>query len=172
MCFKALSHGMPIGTSMQGPWATKNPPKWVFCEKAYGIRHHERRWRTKANNPIKLAIKIMAHSDNVGIGAAADAAGTTYVNNVFSALMPVSVVTTTLAVPGVPWCRGGVVQVAVVLLITVNAVQATPPTVMLVAPVRLLPVRVIGVPPKVVPLAGEIAVIVGAPTPCAWPTVR
>jgi hypothetical protein len=36
----------------------------------HGISHHERRMRTKANNPIKLAIKIMAHSDNVGMGEA------------------------------------------------------------------------------------------------------
>ena len=73
--------------------------------------------------------------------------------------MPVEVVTSTLAMPAVPV---GVVQVAVVLLITVNTVHATPPTVMLVAPVKLVPVMVMDVPPKVVPLAGEMVVTVGA----------
>jgi hypothetical protein len=72
--------------------------------------------------------------------------------------MPVEVVTSTLTVPAVP---GGVVQVAVVLLITVYVVQATPAKVILVTPVRLVPVMVIDVPPEVVPLAGEMEVMVG-----------
>ena len=80
-------------------------------------------------------------------------------NKVLAVLVPPGVVTRTLAVPGVP---GGVVQVAVVLLTTVNTVHATPPTVMLVAPVKSVPVMVMDVPPEVLPLGGEMAMTVGA----------
>ena len=80
-------------------------------------------------------------------------------NKVLAVLVPLGVVTRTLAVPAVP---GGVVQVAVVLLTTVNTVHATPPTVMLVAPVKSVPVMVMDVPPEVLPLGGEMAMTVGA----------
>ena len=78
-----------------------------------------------------------------------------------AALVPPAVVTKTLAVPALP---AGVVQVAVVLLVTLKAEQAEPPTVMPVAPVRLVPVMVIDVPPAVGPLVGVMAVTVGAAT--------
>jgi len=83
------------------------------------------------------------------------------VNNVFAEFVPPGVVTKTLAVPALP---DGVVQVAVVLLITLNAEQATPPTVIAVAKVKLLPVMVMDVLPAVVPAFGLIAVTVGALT--------
>ena len=78
-----------------------------------------------------------------------------------AALVPPAVVTKTLAVPALPT---GVVQVAVVLLVTLKAEHAEPPTVMTVAPVRLVPVMVMFVPPAVGPLVGEMAVTVGAAT--------
>ena len=75
------------------------------------------------------------------------------------ALLPPGVVTTTLVLPALP---AGVTQVAVVLLVTLNVLHATPPTVMAVAPLRLVPVIVMDVPPKVIPLFGEMAITVGA----------
>ena len=74
------------------------------------------------------------------------------------AVVPPAVVTTTLAEPALP---GGTLQVAVVLLTTVKLLQATPPTVMPVAPVRLVPVMVMDVPPSVLPLPIEMEVTVG-----------
>ena len=56
-----------------------------------------------------------------------------YVNSVLAALVPAAVVTSTLAGPAVPL---GVVQVAVVALVTLTGVHAAPPTLMPVAPVR------------------------------------
>ena len=80
-------------------------------------------------------------------------------NKLLAALVPPGVVTTTLAVPALP---GGVVQLAFVLLFTMTEEQTAPPTVMAVAPVRLLPVMAMVVPPKVVPVAGLMAETVGA----------
>ena len=80
-------------------------------------------------------------------------------NKLLAALVPPGVVTTTLAVPALP---GGVVQLAVVLLFTMNEEQAVPPTVMAVAPVRLVPVMAMVVPPKVLPVAGLTEDTVGA----------
>ena len=72
--------------------------------------------------------------------------------------VPPGVVTRTLAVPALP---AGVEQVAEVAVATLNVVQATPPTVIPVAPVRLVPVMVMDVPPRVEPLIGEMEVTVG-----------
>jgi hypothetical protein len=80
------------------------------------------------------------------------------VNSVLAAFVPPGVVTTTLAVPAVP---EGVVQVAEVAEATLTAVHAAPPTVIPVAPVKLVPVIVTGVPPAVEPDVGEIDVTVG-----------
>ena len=82
-------------------------------------------------------------------------------NKVLAALVPPAVVTKTLAVPALP---AGVVQVAVVLLVTLKAEHAEPPTVMPVAPVRLVPVMVMDEPPAAGPLVGVMAVTVGAAT--------
>ena len=78
-----------------------------------------------------------------------------------AALVPPAVVTKTLAVPALPT---GVVQVAVVLLVTLKAEHAELPTEMPVAPVRWVPVMVMDEPPAVGPLVGEMAVTVGAAT--------
>ena len=80
-------------------------------------------------------------------------------NKLLAALVPPGVVTKTLAVPALP---AGTVQVAEVLLTTVKLLQVTPPTVMPVASVRLVPVMVMDVPPSVEPLLWEIDVTVGA----------
>ena len=76
-------------------------------------------------------------------------------------LVPPGVVTSTLAVPALP---AGVEQVAEVADVTVTPVHTEPPTVMPVAPVRLVPVMVMVVPPVVGPLVGETEVTVGAAT--------
>jgi hypothetical protein len=77
------------------------------------------------------------------------------------------VLTTTLAVPAVP---AGVVQVMVVASTTVTSVAAVPPMLTLVAPVRLVPVRVTRVAPVVGPRTGETPVTVGAATTVATGT--
>ena len=59
---------------------------------------------TNANIAIKLAKKIMAHSDSVGMDSAEDAEAKQE-NKVLAALVPPAVMTSTLAVPA------GVVQV-------------------------------------------------------------
>ena len=76
-----------------------------------------------------------------------------------AAFAPDGVVTRTLAVPAVP---AGVVAVIDVALTTTRLVTVAPPMVTLVAPVKLVPVIVTAVPPRVVPLGGLIAVTVGA----------
>ena len=68
-------------------------------------------------------------------------------------------VTATLFAPAVP---AGVTAVTLVAETTTTLVAATPPTVTLLAPVRFVPVIVIDVPPRVEPLVGVTAVIVGA----------
>ena len=75
------------------------------------------------------------------------------------ALVPPGVVTTTLAVPAA-WA--GAVTVIEVGLFTTRLVAAVPPMVTPVAPVKLVPVMVMLVPPAIGPLVGEILVTVGA----------
>ena len=84
--------------------------------------------------------------------------GTTYVNALAKLAVPLGVVTATLFAPTVP---AGVTAVMLVDETTRTFVTATPPTVTLVAPVKLVPVIVIGVPPAVEPVAGETEEIVG-----------
>ena len=71
---------------------------------------------------------------------------------------PPEVVTATLLAPAVP---AGVTAVIEVALTTTTLVAARPFTFTLVAPVKLAPVIVNAVPPKVVPEVGAIEVIVG-----------
>ena len=66
-------------------------------------------------------------------------------------LVPPGVVTRTLLLPRVP---AGVVAVIVVSLTTCTLPAAAPPMVTAVAPVKLLPERVMAVPPAVGPDAG------------------
>ena len=80
-------------------------------------------------------------------------------NSELFALVPPTVVTKTLALPAVP---AAVVQVADVAEATLTLVQAAPPTVMGVAPVKLVPVIVTTVPPAVEPELGLTEVTVGA----------
>ena len=72
--------------------------------------------------------------------------------------VPPAVVTATLCAPAVPV---GVTAVMLVALTTTTLIAALPPTVTLVAPVKLVPVMVIEVPPNVVPEVGLTLVIVG-----------
>ena len=74
------------------------------------------------------------------------------------AVVPLAEATSTLAGPLLP---GGVVQVAVIELVTLNTVQGAPPILMLVAPVRLEPMIVMSVPPAGSPVSGDTAVTVG-----------
>lgn len=60
-----------------------------------------------------------------------------------------------------PSLPGGVVHVAVIPLVTLNVAHGDPPMVMLVAPVKLAPMRVMLVPPAGGPLSGETAETVG-----------
>ena len=76
-------------------------------------------------------------------------------------LVPLGVVTKTLAVPAVP---EGVSAVIEVLLTTTTFPAALPPIVTPVAPVKFVPVIVTDCEPAVGPAFGEIAVTVGAPS--------
>ena len=67
----------------------------------------------------------------------------------------------TLFAPAVP---AGVTAVMVVGEVRFSAVAATPPTVTLATTARFAPVIVINVPPRVEPLVGVTAVIVGGTT--------
>ena len=66
-----------------------------------------------------------------------------------------------LAAPAAP---AGDVQEMEVAETTTTLVHAAPPTVTSVAPVKLVPVMVMDVPPAVDPLVGETALTVGAAT--------
>ena len=76
----------------------------------------------------------------------------------FAALVPPGVVTSTLAVPAAP---AGVVQVMLVALTNIKLVAAMPSKVTLVAPVKLVPVSVTGVPPTALPVDGTTQESVG-----------
>ena len=75
-----------------------------------------------------------------------------------AALLPAGVVTMTLAGPAAP---AGTVAVMVVAFTIAKLVAATPPKVMLVAPVNVVPVMVTTVPPAVEPELGLTEVTVG-----------
>ena len=85
--------------------------------------------------------------------------GVMYVNALESIAVPPAVVTATLLAPAVP---AGVFAVMEVLDTTTTFVAATPPTVTLLAPVKLVPVMEIVVPPSVVPDVGDRLVRVGS----------
>ena len=75
-------------------------------------------------------------------------------------LEPLGVVTSTLAEPALP---APVVQVIEVAVTPDKGVQATPPTVTAVAPVKLVPVIVTEVFPVTGPEEGEMLETVGVP---------
>ena len=85
-------------------------------------------------------------------------AGTTYVNAAELVAVPPGVVTATLLAPGVPL---GVTAVIELSELTETLVAATPPIFTTVAPVKLVPLIVIVVPPNVDPVDGIIDVIIG-----------
>ncbi len=73
-------------------------------------------------------------------------------------LVPYSVVT---IMPIAPTLRAGVIQVIVVLFTTLIVVAAKPPNVIDVTPIKDVPVIVTLVPPSVLPLNGEMPVMLG-----------
>ena len=81
-----------------------------------------------------------------------------YVNAPTEVPVPPAVVTATVFAPAVPT---GVTAVIEVALTTTTLVAGTPPTVTLLAPVKLVPVIVIGVPPANTPVFGFTELIVG-----------
>ena len=76
-------------------------------------------------------------------------------------MVPPAVVTRTLALPAVP---AGVVQLRLVSLMTTTLLQALPPTVTALAPVRSVPVMVMAVPPAMGPALGDTPLTVGRVT--------
>ena len=86
--------------------------------------------------------------------------GTTYVNALALVAVPPAVVTATLLAPAVPAGVFALIEVAV----ATTLVAATPFTLTLVAPVKLVPVMVNAVPPTVVPEAGDTSAMVGTGT--------
>ena len=84
--------------------------------------------------------------------------GTTYVNTLFNEIVPPGVVTETFLAPAV---EAGVTAVILPALTTTTLVAAMPPTITLVAPVKLVPVMEINVPPIIVPEGGETLASVG-----------
>ena len=74
--------------------------------------------------------------------------------------VPPGVVTVTLTVPRAPAGEVAVIEVAVSAVIVPDAV----PNLTLVAPARLVPVMVTGVPPALEPEVGPTPVTVGAGT--------
>jgi len=116
--------------------------------------------------PVKLVPEIVIAvpplvGPEFGLTEVIIGAGTTYVNALALVAVPPAVVTATLFAPVVP---AGVVAVIDVAPTTVTFVAATLFTVTLVAPVKLVPVIVISVPPKVEPLDGLTLEIVGSRT--------
>ena len=87
--------------------------------------------------------------------------GVTYINALGKVAVPPAVVTTTSFAPAAP---AGVTAVIDVSLTTTTLVAGLPPTVTLLAPVKLVPVIVMAVPPAIDPDDGLTLVIVGAAT--------
>jgi hypothetical protein len=73
-------------------------------------------------------------------------------------VLPLAVVSTTLALPTEP---AGVVQITEVSVLDLGEAQATPPTVRPVTLRKLLPKMVMLVPPAVLPLLGVMLLMVG-----------
>ena len=118
-----------------------------------------------ANPLATIAARRFALVTTAGSGPASNSVahvGTTtaiYKNAFVAVAVPPGVVTATLAAPTVP---AGVTAVMVVDESTTTLVAATPPIVTLVAPVKVAPVIVNGVPPTVEPVTGETEEIIGS----------
>ena len=76
----------------------------------------------------------------------------------FRSIVPPGVVTETFLAPAP---EAGVTAVILPALTTTTLVAAMSPTITLVAPVKLVPVMEMNVPPKVVPEGGETLASVG-----------
>ena len=87
--------------------------------------------------------------------------GVIYINALDKVAVPPAVVTATSFAPAAP---AGVTAVIDVSLTTTTLVAGLPPTVTLLAPVKLVPVIVMAVPPAIDPDDGLTLVIVGAAT--------
>ena len=115
--------------------------------------------------PVKLVpviVIVVPPEDEPDVGATVVMVGAaTYVNAPVWVTLPPGVVNTTSFRPAVP---AAVIAVTEVALSTFTLVAATPPTTTLLAPVKLVPVMVIVVPPKAEPDVGETVVMVGAAT--------
>ena len=105
--------------------------------------------------PLMTVLTPPAINPELGVSEAM-VGGETNVNALLEAA-PAEVVATILVTPAAPAGVSAVICVSV----TVALVTAAPPTVM-TAPVKFVPVIVIGVPPTVVPDVGLTAVIVGS----------
>ena len=115
--------------------------------------------------PVKLVpVMVIAVPPEVGpeVGLTLTMVGaSTYVNAPVLVTVPPTVVTMISLAPA---CSAGVTAVMEVALTTFTLVAATPPTVTLLAPVKLVPVMVIAVPPAIGPDDGLTLEIVGAAT--------
>ena len=109
--------------------------------------------------PLMVIVVPPRVEPDVGLTLVMVGSETMYVNALVFVAVPLSVVTATFCAPAVP---AGVFAVMEVLDPTTTPVASTPPMVTLVAPVKLVPRIVNGVPPKVDPEEGEIDVMVGA----------
>ena len=94
----------------------------------------------------------------VGLTLAMVGAGIILLKALTKLAVPPAVVTAMLLAPAVP---AGVTAVIDVDDTTTTLVAATPPTVTLVAPVKLVPVMVMAVPPRVEPEVGLRLTMVG-----------
>ncbi len=120
--------------------------------------------RTRHGKPdAVIALRKVTFVTTAAFGACSSTVyqpvGATYVNAFVAVAVPLGVVTATFFAPIVP---AGVTAVTLVEETTTTLVAATAPTVTLVAPVKLVPVIVIAVPPAVEPEVGVIDVIVGS----------
>ena len=92
-----------------------------------------------------IALRKVTFVTTAAFGTCSSTVYQTYVNASAALAVPLGVVTATLCAPTVP---AGVTAVTLVDETTTTLVAATPPTVTLVAQVKLVPVIVIGAPPK------------------------
>jgi hypothetical protein len=83
------------------------------------------------------------------------------VNKLFASFVPLGVVTRTLAIPAT---LAAMVAVMIVEFTMVKLTTEMPPIVTAVAPVKFVPVIVIGIPPDVKPVDGEMPTTVGGNT--------
>jgi len=110
--------------------------------------------------PLIVIVVPPAVGPEIGLTLVIVGTGTSvYVKALVAVTVPPGVVTATSFAPAVP---AGVIAVIEVALTTTTVVAATPPTVTALAPVKLVPVMVMAVPPDKMPVLGLTDAIVGA----------